>query len=150
MKKSELYEGITKDISELLEGTKISKATKSELFAIVDNYLKPKSGGSSAHPPILDEDGNIVEAWCRFHERYEVVEDMVISNGKSKGYCKAGISHWNKNQSAIKKLESEAIGALTKGDFDAAKDFSEKAKELKDTLDYDYERYWEAFRPAKG
>ena len=86
------------EVQKLLENNKASKALKEAL----EELLAPKSAGSMANPPKLDKDGNIVEAYCRFHQRYEKVEDMVVSQGKSKGYCKASISLWNKTNAKIK------------------------------------------------
>ena len=148
--KTQVYNNTVTQINELLENSKVSKKFKEKLFTILENNLAPKKGGSSlAHPPKLDENGNIVEAWCRFHERYEPVEDMVISNGKSKGYCKASISLWNKTNSNIKKLDSQAVEAMAKGDFETAQELAKEAKELKDNFNkpefYDYDRDWAEF-----
>ena len=148
--KTQVYNNTVTQINELLENSKVSKKFKEELFTILENNLAPKKGGGSmAHPPKLDEDGNIVEAWCRFHERYEPVENMVISNGKSKGYCKASISLWNKTNSNIKKLDSQAVEAMAEGDFETAQELAKEAKELKDNFNkpefYDYDRDWAEF-----
>lgn len=130
----------------LLEAHKGSK----KLTMALEELLAPKAGGgSSVNPPKLDEDGNIVEAWCRWHERYEPVENMVISNGKSKGYCKAAISKWNKANSQIKKYEAQASSALLSGDFEQAQEFAGKAKELKELFNlpsyYDFDEDWSVF-----
>jgi len=147
MTKTELWNNVQKSVGALLETSKTSKKFNEELLLLLEAQLAPKSGGSSINPPKLDEDGNIVEAWCRFHERYEHVNDMVLSNGKSKGYCRASISLWNKTQSNIKKLESRAVDAMTSGDFDKAQELAKEAKDLKDIFNkpefYDYDRDWD-------
>lgn len=148
--KTQVYTNVVTQINELLENSKVSKKFQEELLSIIDNNIAPKNGSRSAiNPPKLDEDGNIVEAYCRFHQRYEKVEDMVISNNKSKGYCKAAISLWNKTNSEIKKLDSQAVDYMANGEFDKAQEVAKKAKELKDNFNkpefYDYDRDWATF-----
>ena len=149
MTKAQLWTNVQNQVNELLMASKVSKKFSEELLSILELNLAPKSGGSSINPPKLDEDGNIVEAWCRFHQRYEIVENMVISKGKSKGYCKASISLWNKTMATIKKLDSEAVDAMANGDFDKAQEIAMKSKELKDNFNkpefYDYDRDWANF-----
>jgi len=149
--KQQMWDNVQSQVSELLETNKVSKKFKDALLQVLEDNLAPKSGGgSSANPPILNEDGTIKEAYCRFHQRYEPAEDMVISKNKSKGYCKAAISLWNKTNNEIKKLESQAVEAMSAGDFDKAQEIAKKAKELKDNFNkpefYDYDRDWVEFR----
>lgn len=144
LNKSEIYTNVVTSVTELLESSKTTKAFRTELLSILEINLAPKSSGS-INPPILNDEGEIVEAYCRFHQRYEKVEDMVISNGKSKGYCKAGISRWNKNQTKVKSLDSEALAAMTDGDFDTAQAKALEAKETKESLTYDYDADWAEF-----
>ena len=146
--KTEIWETVKSQVTTLLENNKTSKKFETELLSTLETILAPKSAGS-INPPKLDEDGNIIEAFCRFHNRYEVVSDMVMSAGKSKGYCKASISLWNKTNSKIKKLESEAVAFMSEADFDSAQEKATEAKELKAIFNspdfYDYDRDWEAF-----
>jgi len=147
--KTQVYNNTVTQINELLENSKVSKKFKEELLTIIDNNIAPRNGGNSINPPKLDEDGNIVEAFCRFHNRYEKAEDMVMSKGKSKGYCKASISLWNKTNSNIKKLDSQAVEAMANGDFEKAQELAKEAQELKDNFNkpefYDYDRDWAEF-----
>jgi len=152
--KTQVYSNVVSEVEELLKNSKISKKFQDELYGILDNYLKPKnSEGSSQHPPILNEDGTIKEAYCRFHQRYEPGENMVMSKGKSKGYCKASISLWNKTNSEIKKLESKAVESMSNGEFEEAQKFAKEAKELKDNFNkpefYDYDRDWSNFNKSE-
>jgi hypothetical protein len=153
MTKKELYETVSSEVSSILENTEISENVKNELQAVIDNYLKPKSGGGSQlNPPLKDDEGNITHYWCRLHQMYEPVEDMVISNGKSKGYCKASISKWNKANSKIKKLEAEATSLLLDGKPEEAMTKANEAKELKAVFNspsyYDYVEDWTVFSKA--
>ena len=149
MTKTQLWTNVQNQVNELLKASKVSKKFSEELLNILETNLAPKSGGSSINPPKLDDDGNIVEAWCRFHQRYEAVEAMVISKGKSKGYCKASISLWNKTMAKIKKLESEAVDYMSVRDFDNAQEVANEVKELRDNFNkpefYDYDRDWAEF-----
>ena len=148
--KTQVWANVQAEVTTLLESSKVSKKFSEELMKLLEAKIAPKSGGGSMlNPPKLSEDGTILEAYCRFHERYEVVENMVISNSKSKGYCKASISLWNKTNSDIKKLNSEASDFMADGDFDQAQKVAKKAKELKETFNdpkfYDFDRDWAKF-----
>jgi hypothetical protein len=137
------------EVSKLLVANKASK----ELTIELEELLAPK-GGSMTNPPKLDKDGKIVEAWCRWHQRYEKTKDMVMSNGKSKGYCKASISFWNKTNANIKSLDQKAIEAMTSGEFENAQEYALQSKKLKDTFNkpefFDYDRDWKVFNTPKA
>lgn len=127
--------------------TKLPKAFKEELELI----LAPKSGGGSQNPSY--EENGVTYHYCRFHKVYEPEENMVMSQDKSKGYCKASISLWNKTNASIKKLDSEAVNAMADDNFEEAKALATEAKELKAGLNnpenYDLERDWEVFNTPK-
>ena len=152
MTKVQIWNEVESQVMKLLETQpKMSKAFKEELMTTLEANLKPKSSaGSAMNPQKLDDDGVVIEAYCRFHKRYEVAEDMVMSKGKSKGYCKASISLWNKTNSSIKKLDASAVDAMSNDDFDNAKTLAQESKELKATFNtpefYDYDRDWLTFR----
>ena len=149
MSKKETWNNVKVAVQDLLETQpKLSNKFKDSLWDILTSNLEPK-GSTSLYPPKLDDEGNIVESWCRFHKRYEVIEDMVISKGKPKGYCRASISKWNKTNSNIKKLDSEAVEAMSEGNFEEAQEIALKSKELKGLLNspdyYDYDEDWANF-----
>lgn len=152
MTKTETYNNVTEALEALFGSTKIAKGVQYKLLDIIDENLKPKVS-SSKYPPKLDKDGNIIEAWCRFHQQYEVAEDMVMSKGKSKGYCRASISLWNSTSKNIRDLEG-SLGALIKErKFDEVAKISEQAEELKaklnDPSSFDYDRDWKSFRAGQ-
>ena len=125
--------------------TGISDDTKMALELL----LAPKSGGgTSVNPPILDESGNIVEAWCRYHERYELADDMVIMNNKSKGYCKAASSISNKRRAEHKSLMTQALDAMGVHDEEAMR-LRDEAKIIQPTITgiehFDYDQDWADF-----
>jgi len=136
------------DVLEVLTAQKASK----KLIGELETLLAPKSSGS-ANPPVLDDEGNIVEAYCRFHGRYEPVANMVISQGKSKGYCKASISKWNKTNANIKRLNDQAVCAMSEGQMEDAQKCAKESEALKkglnDPKSFDYEADWAEFnKPA--
>jgi len=151
MTKKELFEKVSSEVAEVLSSSKVAKKTQSELMSIIEAYLKPKSGGISTMNPSIEVDG-VVYHYCRFHQMYEPAEDIVISKEKSKGYCKAAISKWNKQNATIKKLDSEASEALLEGDIDKAQELVKKSKELKDSLNlpsnFNYVEDWVNFSKA--
>lgn len=133
------------DVLEVLQANKASK----KIIEQMEELLAPKSGGGAINPPKLDEKGNIIEAYCRFHSRYEPVENMVISGGKSKGYCKASISLWNKTNAKIKKLNDLAVVAMSEGNMEEAQKCAKESEALKKVLNahesYDFDRDWAEF-----
>jgi len=147
--KLQTYTNVLNSVQELLSTAKVTKGFTAELLQILETNLAPKSGGGSINPPILNDEGEIVEAWCRFHKQYEEVGNMVMSTGKSKGYCKASISLWNKTNSKIKALDSKAVEAMSNGDFESAQAIAQEAQGLKESFNsaefYNYERDWDEF-----
>jgi hypothetical protein len=117
------------------------------LYEALEAILAPKTNGGSTNPPKLID--GVMHYYCRFHQAYEAEENMVMSAGKSKGYCKASISVWNKRNSAIKKLEAEISELVMAGDFEQAKECTIELKQAKDTLNdpssYNLENDWIAF-----
>ena len=130
-----------------VEAILTSNKVKANVIDELKNILAPKSGGISLNPS--KEIDGVMHHFCRFHQAYEAECNMVMSQGKSKGYCKAAISKWNKINAQIKKTESNAVGAICKGDFELAKKLGDEANELKaklnDPKSYDAEADWKAF-----
>lgn len=123
--------------------------TSKKIVQGLEDLLKPKVGGGSSTNPPQEIDG-VMNYYCRFHQRYEPVEDMVMSKDKSKGYCKAAISKWNKTNSQIKKLDSQMSALVSEGNFEEAQEVALTSKELKANLNnhehYDYDADWLAFQ----
>lgn len=131
-----------------VEAILTSNKVKANVIEELKSILAPKAGGGvSLNPPkIID---GVMHYFCRFHQTYYAESDMVMSGGKSKGYCKAAISKWNKTNMQIKRIESNAVGAICKGDFELAKKLGDEANALKLTLNdpsfYDAEADWKVF-----
>ena len=149
MSKSKLYEAVVADVEKCIPKGTIKPEVKSELMAVIDRYLKPRSA-SSGKPPKLDKEGNIVEAWCKFHQRYYTIDKMVMSGGKSKGYCKAGIATWNRLQKQGKDLKAKALGLLLAGDTKKGAELNTEGEKLieksKDYASYDADQDWANFK----
>jgi len=130
-------------VEAILASHKVKTIVVDELKAI----LAPKNGGSVSNPSYIEN--GITMYFCRFHQRYEAECDMVMSQGKPKGYCKASISKWNKTNSQIKRLEAQAVGEMTRDNFDKARELASEAKVLGESLNspenYDYEADWKLF-----
>lgn len=118
------------------------KASK-KLSQALEELLAPKSGGQT-NPP--KEIGGVMHYYCRFHQAYEPESNMVMSLGKSKGYCKASISKWNKTNSDIKKLNSQAVIAMSEGLMEDAQHCAKESEVLKAMLNapesYNLEQDW--------
>lgn len=108
--------------------TKLPKGLQEALELI----LKPKSGGGSVNEPKMID--GVMHYYCRFHQEYEAHENMVMSSGKSKGYCKASISVWNKRNSALKRKEAEISELVIAGDFEQARECSIELQDMKANL----------------
>jgi len=132
------------EVQELLSNHKAKPALVEALEAIL---APQKSGGTSTNPPKVVD--GVTYHYCRFHREYEAEDKMVLSNGKSKGYCRAAISAWNKRNTAVKKLEAEISELIMAGDFEQAKECSEELRAAKTDLSnyetYDITADWAAF-----
>ena len=146
--KTQVWNNVQKQVNELIETSKVSKKFSEELLNILEASIAPKSGGSGLLHPPKEIDG-VLNYYCRFHETYYTEDKMVMSVGKSKGYCKAAISLWNKTNSNIKKLESSVSDLVEAGDFEEAQVIAKEAKELKSVFNtpafYDADRDWNKF-----
>ena len=126
---------------------------RDKLLAELSIILEPKRGGGSMHPPKLNEDGTIAEAWCKYHQTYEPAEQMVLKeNGtKSAGYCKAASWVSNNRRREVQKLKLQVLD-LFDTDQDAAREARAKMKELEPQINdakyYDYDADWAAYLKA--
>lgn len=135
-------------VQEVLAANKHNKA----LYEALEAILAPKQGGGTSNPPKMI-DGEM-HYFCRFHQTYEPESKMVMSSGKSKGYCKASISVWNKRNSAIKRKETEISELVMAGDFVQAQECTVELKAMKEELNdpktYDLVVDWANFETPRG
>lgn len=131
-----------KQVQALLVEQKASK----KLTQALEELLAPKSSSSTNPPKEID---GTMHYYCRFHQAYEPQEDMVMSAGKSKGYCKASISKWNKMNASIKKLNDQAVCAMSEGQMEDAQECAKQSEAIKAKLNnpesYDIVQDWADF-----
>lgn len=136
MNKTELVSAIT-DIA------KSFKVAPEALDRIVELVGLQASGSRSVNPPKLDKDGNIVEAYCKYFQRYLPAEQMVISNGKSKGYSKIACAEVNSRRKQIVRKEGELSNLILNGKVEEAKrlakDLGVEKSKLNSPEAYDYD-----------
>ena len=149
MNKTTVWANVQNQVSDLLGKSKINKTVSDELMAILESYIAPTTRSNN---PEKEIDG-VIHYFCRFHQKYEPVQNMVMSNGKSKGYCRAAISLWNKTNSKIKKIDAACQKFVLDGEIEKSQEMAKKSQELKALLNnpehYDIERDWLTFN-TKG
>ena len=135
-------------VEDLLAKHKVKAEFKTELFELLASYTKASNSSRVIHQP--KEIDGLMHYYCRFHQKYYPENLMVMSSGKSKGYCKAAISSWNKTNAKIKKLESQASSLILAGDIDNAKLLAVEVELLKSQLNdpeyYNAEEDWANFK----
>ena len=147
--KKQLHSSVVTQVEKFCVANKVAKTTAAGLIDLLNSLLAPKSGGGTVQNPSYTKDG-ITYHFCRFHQQYEAEQNMVMTNNKSKGYCKASISVWNKRNSAIKQKEAAIANSIISEDFDTAKSYSLELQDLRaqlnDPTTYDFDNDWNAFR----
>ena len=117
-------------IEQLVKASGI-KADKAEALIASISDKATERVGVSANPP--KEIDGITHYFCRFTQKYYPKEEMVFSNGKSKGYSKQAISVWNRINAEIKKVQASISDAILKGD-NISDELKERLAFLKDAL----------------
>lgn len=137
-------------IREFCDTHKIKKNVADELCQLITELTTKKT--RETHPPRVNDDGT-TEYYCRYHKKYYPEADIVMSNGKSKGYSKAAIAVWTKRNTAIKKLAIEIADCISAEDFETAKtknaELTKLKAELNDPATYDVEANEAAFKAKK-
>lgn len=136
MNKTELVSAIT-DIA------KSFKVAPEALDRIIELVGPQASGSRSVNPPKLNDKGEIVEAYCKYFQRYLPAEQMVISNGKSKGYSKIACAEVNARRKQIVQKEGELSNLILNGKVEEAKKLAKDLEVEKSKLNspeaYDYD-----------
>ncbi len=129
MKKTELYTQVSGLIAQYAEQFKSKKAFN-EFSAEIDKLIKPKSGGGIVKNPAIEVDG-ITYHHCRYTQYYLPESEMVMSNGKSKGYSKKAIALWTKLGKEALSLNEQAMKLLLADKIQEGTELAQKAEELK-------------------
>lgn len=128
MTKTQIYEFL----ATLLNDAKFkSKAEQERVLAIISDTFAPKAGGGQTiNPSYYDETLGAQMYYCRYLAQYCTEDEMVMSNGKSKGYSKSAISRWTKSGKEAKTLQEKALKLLLAGQQVEGQDLNAQAEEL--------------------
>lgn len=128
MTKTQTYEFLTT----LLNDAQFkSKAEQERVLAIISDTFAPKAGGGQTiNPSYYDETLGAQMYYCRYVAQYCTEDEMVMSNGKSKGYSKSAISRWTKSGKEAKTLQEKALKLLLAGQQVEGQDLNAQAEEL--------------------
>lgn len=108
-----------------------SKAEQERVLAIISDTFAPKAGGGQTiNPSYYDETLGAQMYYCRYLAQYCTEDEMVMSNGKSKGYSKSAISRWTKAGKEAKTLQEKALKLLLDGKQVEGQDLNAQAEEL--------------------
>ena len=128
MTKTQTFEFLT---TLLNEAQFKSKAEQERVLAIISDTFAPKAGGGQTiNPSYYDETLGAQMYYCRYLAQYCTEDEMVMSNGKSKGYSKSAISRWTKAGKEAKQLQEKALKLLLDGKQVEGQDLNAKAEEL--------------------
>lgn len=108
-----------------------SKAEQERVLAIITDTFAPKAGGGQTiNPSYYDETLQSQMYYCRYLAQYCTQDEMVMSNGKSKGYSKSAIARWTKAGKDAKSLQEKALKLLLEGKQVEGQDLNAQAEEL--------------------
>lgn len=128
MTKTQTFEFLT---TLLNEAQFKSKAEQERVLTIISDTFAPKAGGGQTiNPSYYDETLCAQMYYCRYLAQYCTEDEMVMSNGKSKGYSKSAISRWTKAGKEAKQLQEKALKLLLNGQQVEGQDLNAQAEEL--------------------
>ena len=122
-------EQLNSDLLELLSNKSCTKTNVVALMASLLEKYTPKAGGGQVQNPSYVENG-INYHYCRYLTIYRPEDEMVMSNGKSKGYSKIAIARWTKAGKEAKLLQESALKQLLAGNVVEGQDLNSQAEEL--------------------
>ena len=105
------------------------KANK-KLISALDELLRPKSGGGIMQNPMQTING-VNYHYCRYADIYVIESEIVMSNGKSKGYSKKAIAEWTRLGKEMQNLNAKAMAKLLNGDMTEGAKIAADAEALK-------------------
>jgi hypothetical protein len=128
MNKTQTFEFL-KDL--ILNAQFKSKAEQERVMAQIEENFAPKAGGGQVqNPSYYDEELQSQMHYCRYLAQYCTQDEMVMSNGKSKGYSKSAIARWTKAGKEAKQLQEKALKMLLAGNQVEGQDLNAQAEEL--------------------
>lgn len=134
MTKTQTFEFLTTLLNDANFNNKSKEQAKVEqerVLAIISDTFAPKAGGGQTiNPSYYDETLGAQMYYCRYLAQYCTEDEMVMSNGKSKGYSKSAISRWTKAGKEAKQLQEKALKLLLDGKQVEGQDLNAQAEEL--------------------
>lgn len=108
-----------------------SRAEQTRILTIIEENFAPKAGGGQVqNPSYYDENLGSQMYYCRYLAQYCTEDEIVLSNGKSKGYSKSAIARWTKAGKEAKTLQEKALKMLLAGQQVEGQDLNAQAEEL--------------------
>ena len=86
-----------------------------EIMAVVLTTFEPKVGGGVSSNPPKEIDG-VMNYFCRHFQDYMPEDEMIMSQGKSKGASKYANKYFFKLEKDVQKLKDDALVKLVSGD----------------------------------
>lgn len=108
----------------------VANKAKQALFDALEALLKPKSGGGITQNPMQTING-VNYHYCRYADIYVIESEIVMSNGKSKGYSKKAIAEWTRLGKEVQNLNAKAMAKLLDGDTTEGAKIATDAEALK-------------------
>ena len=130
MTKTKLHQEITALLSQYEDQFK-SKKSFEAFTKSISELTAPKSGGGVAQNPMIESNG-INYYYCRYTGYYLPESEMVMSNGKSKGYSKKAIAKWTKAGKDVQAINDLAMKLLLEGNVQDGTLKANEAQDLKD------------------
>lgn len=134
MNKTQTFEFLTNLLTDANFNNKNKEQAKVEqdrILAIISDTFAPKAGGGQTiNPSYYDETLQSQMYYCRYLAQYCTQDEMVMSNGKSKGYSKSAIARWTKAGKDAKTLQNKALKLLLTGQQVEGQDLNAQSEEL--------------------
>ena len=113
----------------------VANKAKQALIDALEAILKPKTGGGVVQFPMITQNDKNYH-YCRYCASYIIEDEIVMSNGKSKGYSKKAIAKWTKLGKEAQKLNEEAMKLLLNNQIVEGQDKAKESDELKNKRNY--------------
>lgn len=132
-------------LNQIVESAKLSKNVKLEFDNLL-NELTTRKTREIKHPDYYDDEKQSLMRYCKYHNRYEVENNMIAK----KSYCKVASFISNQRRAEIKKLENSLLDLIqTNADASEIAKLAEIIKEKKQNMHnsetYDYERDYQYY-----
>lgn len=133
-------------LNSIVDNAKLSKSAKSEFDELLKE-LTTRKAREVKHADYYSDENQCVMRFCKYHQRYEVENDMIAK----KSYCKACNFISNQRRAEVKRLENELLRLIqTSADNEKISELANVIKDKKENMHnsetYDYERDYQYYR----